>query len=96
MGKNAQNSDSIQLLGNDRLVTDPVQVANIFNDFQVYITKHFRPPTEDKSDFSDLEFVQYSIDKYQNHSYYCKATVEYERSVKGRILGSCSASFKPC
>ncbi len=29
---NAQNSDSIQLLENDRLVTDPVQVAKVFND----------------------------------------------------------------
>ncbi len=35
MGKNAQNSDSIQLLENDRLVTDAVQVANVFNDFYV-------------------------------------------------------------
>ncbi len=68
MGKNAQNSDSVQLLENDRLVTEPVQVANGFNDFQVYITKHIGPPTEDKSDLSDLEFVQHSIDKYQNLS----------------------------
>ncbi len=68
MGKNAQNSDSIQLLKNDRLVTDPEQIANVFNDFQGNLTKHIGPLTEDKSDLSDLEFVQHSIDKYQNHS----------------------------
>ncbi len=66
MGSNVQNSDSIQLLENDRLVTDPVQVANVFNDFQVNITKHIGPPTEDKSDLSDLKCVHHSIDKYQN------------------------------
>ncbi len=32
------------------------------------MTQHIGPPTEDKSDLSDLEFVQHSIDKYQNHS----------------------------
>ncbi len=82
MGKNTQISDSIQLLENDRLVTDPVQVANVFNDFQVNITKHIGPSTEDKSDFSDLEFVQHSIDKYQNHSSVIRISEHLEQSNK--------------
>ncbi len=82
MGKNAQNSDSIQLLQNDRLVTDPVQVANVFNDFQVNITKHIASPTEDKTDLSDLEYVQYSIDKYQNLSSVICIRVHLEQSNK--------------
>ncbi len=58
---NVQNSDSIQLLEIDRLVNDQVQVANLFNNFQVNITKHTGPEIY-------LEFIHHSIDKYKNHS----------------------------
>ncbi len=82
MGKNAQYLDSMALLENDRLVTDPVQVATVFNDFQVNITKYIGPPTEDKSDLSDLEFVHHSIDKYQNYSSVKRIREHLEQSNK--------------
>ncbi len=61
MGKNAQNSVSIQLLENDRLVTDPVQVANVFNYFQINITKHIGSSTNDniRRDSYRISTMQY-------------------------------------
>ena len=67
-GKGGTNSVSIQLMEGDRLVTKPTEVANVFNEFYVNITRNIGPPTDDTSHMSDEQFVTHSIDKYTDHS----------------------------
>ncbi len=49
-------------------MTKPVEVATLYNDYCVNITKGIGQPTADTSYMSDAEFVAYSVMKYQDHS----------------------------
>ncbi len=52
----------------DTLVTKPVEVATLYNDYCVNITRGIGQPTADTSHLSDAEFVANSVVKYQDHS----------------------------
>ncbi len=57
-GKGGSNAvGSIQLMEDDRLVTKPIDVATVFNEYYVNVTSSIGPPTEDMSHMSDVEFV---------------------------------------
>ncbi len=58
----------IHFMEGDTLVTKPVDVATLYNDYCVNITRCIGQPTADTSHMSDAEFVAYSAVKYQDHS----------------------------
>ncbi len=45
----------------------PVEVATLYNDYCVNITRCIGQPTANTSHMSDAEFVAYSVVKYQDH-----------------------------
>ncbi len=67
-GRGGSNAVPIQFMEGDTLVTKPVDVATLYNDYCVNITRCIDQPTADTSHISDAEFVAYSVVKYQDHS----------------------------
>ncbi len=66
--KGGSNVVPIQFMEGDTLVTKPVELATLYNDCCVNITRCIGQPTADTSYMSDAEFVGYSVVKYQDHS----------------------------
>ncbi len=67
-GRGGSNAVPIQFMEGNTLVTMPVEVAILYNDYCVNITRSIGQPTADTSHMSDAEFVAYSVMKYQDHS----------------------------
>ncbi len=59
-GKANRSGNAIQIMEEDTLMTNPGEVAAVFNVFHVNITKHIVPPTEDTFHMSNTEFAQHS------------------------------------
>ena len=60
---------SIQLLENNKLVTEPQETSEIFNHFYlINIANEIGSPVDECTfDKTDSEFIDFSIDKYRNH-----------------------------
>ncbi len=67
-GRGGSNTVPIQFMDGDTLVTKPVEVATLYNDYCVNIIRCIGQPTADTSHMSDAESVAYSVVKYQDHS----------------------------
>ncbi len=67
-GRGGSNAVPIQFMEGDTLVTKPVEVTTLDNDYCVNITRCIGQPTPDTSHMSDAEFVAYSVVKYQDYS----------------------------
>ncbi len=67
-GRRGGGAVPIQFVEGDTLVTKPVEVATLYNDYCVKITRGIGQPTADTSHMSDAEFVAYSVMKYHDHS----------------------------
>ncbi len=60
-GRDGSNAVPIQFMEGGTLVTKPVEVATLYNDYCVNITICIGQPTADTSHMSDTEFVAYRI-----------------------------------
>ncbi len=66
--RGSSNAVPIQFMEGDTLMTKPVEVATLYNDYCVNITRCIGQPTADTSHMYDAEFVVYSVVKYLDHS----------------------------
>ncbi len=57
VGRGGSNTVPIQCMEGDTLVTKPVEVATLYSDYCVNITRCIGQPTADTSHMSDAEFV---------------------------------------
>ena len=66
--KSKTGDNAIQLLENNKLVTEPQKTSEIFNHFYVNIANEIGSPVDERTfDKTDLELINFSIDKYRNH-----------------------------
>ncbi len=66
--KSVKSSENIQLLKGDTLVTKPIDVANVINEFFTNITSTIGEPVSEATlELDDEEFILLIYDKYKDH-----------------------------
>ncbi len=67
-GRYCSNAVRIQVMEGGKLVIKPVDVATLYNDYSVNITKGISQPTFETIHMSDAKYTENGVTKYHDHS----------------------------